>query len=181
MSSFDPFRFMLRRAYEEGTDLRLYVTPKPASIRELITMLRLGERYEFWLEELVRINEEEAARAGREPLPLWDFSDPNTITREPVPAAGDLTPMRWYWDRSHYRQAAGDLILDRIFDYRDAARTLPDDFGVRLTAANIDAHLARTRLKLAEWAAANPDFVSQMAAVVRNAEAGTRQTQATCR
>ena len=27
MTLFDPFRFMLRRAYAEGTDLRLYMTP----------------------------------------------------------------------------------------------------------------------------------------------------------
>ena len=82
---------MLRRAYAEGTDLRLFVTPNQAAIRRLfIDALGLGERYEFWLKELVRINESEAARAGRQPLPLWDFSDPNTITREPIPAMGDL-------------------------------------------------------------------------------------------
>jgi hypothetical protein len=45
-----------------------------------IRALGIGERYEFWLKELVRINEEEAALAGKPPLPLWDFSDPNTIT-----------------------------------------------------------------------------------------------------
>ena len=54
-------------------------------VRTLQQALGLGERYEFWLRKLVRINEEEAARAGRPPLPLWDFSDTNTITREPVP------------------------------------------------------------------------------------------------
>ena len=98
VTTFDPFRFMLRRAYAEGTDLRLFVTPNQTAIRVFLEALGLGERYEFWLKELVRINESEAARAGRQPLPLWDFSAPNTITREPIPAIGDLTPMRWYWD-----------------------------------------------------------------------------------
>ena len=69
---------MLRRAYAQGTDLRLYVTPLHAAMRELLVALGLGERYESWLRELVRINEQEAVRAGRQPLPLWDFSDPNT-------------------------------------------------------------------------------------------------------
>ena len=89
MTTFDAFRFMLRRAYAEGTDLRMFVTPVHTVVRVLQQGLGIGDRYEFWLEELVRINEEEAL-AGRPALPLWDFSDPNTITREPVPAATDL-------------------------------------------------------------------------------------------
>ena len=116
VSAFAPFRFMLRRAYAEGTDLRLFVTPNQTAIRVFLDALGLGERYEFWLKELVRINESEAARAGRQPLPLWDFSAPNTITREPIPAIGDLTPMRWYWEFSHYRKETGDLILDRVLE-----------------------------------------------------------------
>ena len=167
ISSFEPFRFMLRRAYAEGTDLRVYVTPYHSLIRYLFTILQLDDRYEFWLKELVRINEEEAAGAGRQALPLWDFSDPNSITREPLPPVGDLTPMRWYWEYGHFRKEAGDLILDRIFDYRDPARALPDDFGVRLTGANVDEHLARSRIAIADWAAANPKLASQMVAAVQ--------------
>ena len=60
MTMFDPFRFMLRQAYAEGTDLRMFVTPVHAVVRTLQQALGLGERYEFWLRELVRINEEEA-------------------------------------------------------------------------------------------------------------------------
>jgi hypothetical protein len=180
VTTFDPFRFMLRRAYAEGTDLRLFVTPNQAAIRRILIELGLGERYEFWLKELVRINESEAARAGREPLPLWDFSAPNTITREPIPLPGDLTPMRWYWEFSHYRKETGDLILDRIFGRNDPARSLPADFGVRLTGENIDTHLARSSAGLADWAASNSELVSQIVAAGRNPAAETRQAEATC-
>jgi hypothetical protein len=179
-TTFDPFRFMLRRAYAEGTDLRLFVTPNPAAVRQLLIALGLRERYEFWLKELVGINEEEAARAGRQPMPLWDFSHPNTITREPIPVPGDLTPMRWYWEFSHYRKETGDLILDRIFDYHDPARTLPEDFGIRLTSANIDAHLVRGRAKLAEWAAENPELDAQIIAAAGSPNSQSRQAEATC-
>ena len=65
MTLFDPFRFMLRRAYAEGTDLRLYMTPLHAAVRKLVGAIGLDQRYEFWLKEIVRINEEEAARAKR--------------------------------------------------------------------------------------------------------------------
>jgi hypothetical protein len=178
--TFDAFRFMLRWAHAKGTDVRLFVTPNPAAVRRLLIALDLGERYEFWLRELVRINEDEAARAGRQPLPLWDFSAPNTITREPIPVPGDATPMQWYWEFSHYRKETGDLILDRVLDYRDPARRVPADFGVRLTGENIDAHLARSRVKLAEWAADNPELDSQIIAAAKSPKSQSRQAEATC-
>ena len=180
MTMFDPFRFMLRRAYAEGTDLRLFVTPLHAVNRTLLRALGIGERYEFWLKELVRINDDEAARAGKQPLPLWDFSDANTITREPIPRAGDASPMRWYWEYSHYRKETGDLILDRIFGYVDPSRQLPHDFGVRLTAANIDAHLAASKSRLADWAKADPELASQIVAADRRPNSQSRQAEASC-
>src|SRR5262249_10890096 len=126
-----------------------------------------------WLKELVRINEEEAARAGRPAMPLWDFSDPNTITREELPPDGDMTPMRWYWEYSHYRQEAGDLILDRIFDHRHPGRPLPDDFGVRVTTANIEGHIANSRVKLADWAATHPELASELLVAISHPPAST--------
>ena len=97
----------------------------------LRSALGLGERYEFWLRELVRINEQEAAAPARPPLPLWDFSDPNTITRRTDSPAGDASPMRWFWEHSHYRKVTGDLMLDRVFGTHRRQRPLPQDFGVR--------------------------------------------------
>jgi hypothetical protein len=180
MTMFDPFRFMLRRAHAEGTDLRLFVTPAHAVNRTLLQALGLGDRYEFWLKELVRINEEEAALASREPLPLWDFSDANTITRDPVPLATDPTPMRWYWEYSHYRKATGDLMLDRVLGFSDPQRRLPADFGVRLTGANVDAHIARAKADLQAWASANSELVAPIVMAARTLTTRSRQGEATC-
>ncbi|CAN7386633.1 hypothetical protein LJR220_003440 [Bradyrhizobium sp. LjRoot220] len=180
MTSFDAFRFMVRQAHANGTDLRLFMTPAPPSVRHLFTALGLSERYEFWQKELVRINEEEAARAGREPLPLWDFSDANTVTRETVPASTDLTPMHWYWEFSHYRLRTGDLILDRIFGYSSPERIMPADFGVRLTGENIDAHRARSRGGIADWATGNPEFATQISAATKGPNVQNRQAEAKC-
>jgi hypothetical protein len=79
-----------------------------------------------------------------------------------------------------YHRATGHLILDRIFDYRDPARVVPEDFGVRLTGENIDAHLARSRAKLAEWAADNPELDPQIVAAVKSPKSQRRQAEATC-
>ncbi|MDF0517598.1 hypothetical protein P0R31_10180 [Bradyrhizobium yuanmingense] len=179
MTTFDPFRFMIRKAYAGGTDLRLFVTPLHAVVRATIEALGLGERYAFWLNELVRINEEEASRAGRHPFPLWDFSAPNSITTEPIPELGDRSPMRWFWERSHYRKQTGDLILDRIFDSTDPNRAVPADFGTRLTSANIDAHLTGIATNLANWSA-HSDLASQIAREVGKPGKFNRQAEATC-
>jgi hypothetical protein len=139
----------------------------------------LGGRYEFWLRELVRINEEEAARAGREPFPLFDFSDTNSITSEPIPEADDLRPMHWFWEVAHYRQIVGDLILDRVFGVRDPSRPLPEDFGARLTAASIDEHLDRSRGNRAKWAAINSGLATSIDRAARPPRQD-RQSEATC-
>ena len=179
MTTFDPYRFMIRKAYMDGTDLRLFVTPLHAVVRATIEALGLGERYAFWLKELVRINEEEASKAGSQPFPLWDFSAPSSITTEPIPKLGDHSPMRWFWERSHYRKATGDLILDQVFDYSDPARVVPADFGVRLTTANIDAHLTSVATGLANWTAQS-DLASQIAREASKPGKFNRQAEATC-
>ena len=179
MTTFDPFRFMIRRAYAEGTDLRLFITPLHAAVHLALNALGLEERYAFWLKELVRINEEEAATAARPPFPLWDFSTANAITTEPIPEADDRTPMRWFWEVSHYRKQTGDLILDRLFGVNDPARPVPADFGVRLTAANIDAHLARSKAAFANWVLQS-DLAQKVAREAAKPSRFSRQAEATC-
>ena len=56
-----------------------------------------------------------------------------------------MTPMRWFWEHSHYRKITGDLVLDRVFGTSEPERPLPANFGVRLTGTNIDAHISRSR------------------------------------
>ena len=180
ISGLDPFRFMVRRAHANGTDLRLFVSPLHASVRRIIDAVELGGRFEFWLRELVRINAEEAERAGREPFPLFDFSDTNSITSEPIPEAGDLKPMHWFWEIAHYREITGDLILDRVFGVRDPSRPLPEEFGVRLTPASIDQHLNRSRDKRAAWVAANPDLAALIDKAAQPPRLWDRQREATC-
>jgi hypothetical protein len=178
MSGLDPFRFMLRQAYAEGTELHLFVSPLHTAVRSIVEVVGLGGRFEFWLRELVSINDEEAAHAGRQPFALWDFSDTNSITVEPVPVEGDLKPMHWFWETSHYREITGDLVLDRIFGTRDPSRPLPEDFGSRLTFASIEGHLDRSRKKRAEWEAANPDIMALIHNAARQRQ--DRQHEATC-
>jgi hypothetical protein len=54
--------------------------------------------------------------------------------------------MEFYWDSSHFKERVGDWVLDRLFDVVNNDDPAPLDFGVRLTAMNIDNELARTRI-----------------------------------
>jgi hypothetical protein len=88
--------------------------------------------------------------------------------------------MRWFWEHSHYRKITGDLVLDRVLGYTKRERPLPTDFGVRLTGANVDAHITRARSELAAWAAANSDLVSPIVRAAQSLKTLNRQSEATC-
>ena len=56
----------------------------------------------------------------------------------------------------------------------------PADFGIRLTAANIDAHIARAGTGLQAWAAASSDLVAPIARTAQTSKTHSRQAEATC-
>lgn len=65
--------------------------------------------------------------------------------------------MKNYLESSHYVEKIGDLVLNRMFDHQ--LETVPDDFGVLVTARNLEAHLGELRSDRQHWAKQNPDAV----------------------
>jgi len=61
----------------------------------------------------------------------YDFSGLNSVT----------TNNYYYYETSHYRPTAGDMMLKRIFGYPPVV--VPNDFGVLVTKQNVDEHLRR--------------------------------------
>jgi len=139
-------RLIVAKAHREGLDLRLFISPSHAWQWETIAAAGLWNEWEIWKKKLIEINESEAAKAGKAPFPFWDFSGYNSITIETVPPLGDISVfMNNYYDASHYSPEVGNLVLDRIFGFHEPSRKVPDDFGVRISAKNIDDYLARVR------------------------------------
>lgn len=68
---------------------------------------------------------------------FYDFSGLNSVT---------INPLNYYDADSHYNYKVGALILDRIFD--GSRKQAPDDFGVKVTRANIKGHLEDQRQEL---------------------------------
>ncbi len=155
-------------AYRMKSEMYLFFGPSHARQWETIQTSGLWGQFEDWKRMVVEIVESEAVKAKARPFQVWDFSGYNTITTEPIPATGDKTTrMRYYYESSHYTPAAGDLVLDRIFNYHSPDRTVPDDFGVLLTSQNIESHLARIRADREHYRLTHPDDIAEIEAMAR--------------
>ena len=157
-----PLREILRIAHRDRIDLRLLVSPSHAWHWEAMRMAGLSDRFEEIKRLLVRLNEEEARRAGGAPFPLWDFSGSDGPNAEEVPLAGQVGRMQWYWESVHYKPALGDRVLSVVLDHPD--RSEGAAFGTALTPENLEEHLSRLRLSADRFAARQSPFGD----VVRN-------------
>lgn len=146
-TSLDVLREIVAFARDADIDLRLLISPAHARQNEAIDVAGLWSVWEQWKREMVAIlAADAAAHPGARPFPLWDFSGYNSVTTEAVPAPDDVeSTMRWYWDSSHYRKEAGDLVLDRVFGIHHPGRVPPHDFGVLLTTDDLEEHLRAIR------------------------------------
>lgn len=171
----EQIRAVFARAHNDHIALKLLISPSHARQWETLASAGLWDKWEEWKQYLVKMNEEEAQRAGQPPFPLWDFSGYHSISTETVPALGDTkTIMHWYFDSSHYTPAAGDLVLDRIFNYKSPDRTIPDDFGVLLTSQNIEAHLAHIRTAREHYRLTHPEDINEIEVMAREVAKGKR-------
>ena len=107
---------------------------------EILKTLGMMEDYEEWQNLLIDLVEEVDMKYSSNPnYPLWDFSGYNTVTMDEVPPAGSSNLfMDWYYDVGHFKKKLGDRIQDRIFNYNDARRVLPEDFGMQINSKNIN-------------------------------------------
>ncbi len=162
-STLDYFRTFLNIAYRDNVDLRILTSPSHARLWEALYSVGLWPQFEQWKREIVRINEEVAQKYQKTPFPLWDFTGYNSLTTETVPPLDDAeTEMKWYWESSHYKNALGELVLDRVFEYQHPERVVPDDFGVLLTSKNIDEHLKMIRTDQQRYRELNPVDVAEI-------------------
>lgn len=161
---YEAFRAVLAFCRKNNIDLRLAINPMHAHMLELYWLNGTWEKLENWKRRLVRILDQEAADSHAvEPFPLWDFADYNRITTEPVPPLGDTaTRMRWYWESSHYKNAAGQLMLDRILGGHSAPQDHHQGFGTAIRLNNIEPHLQSIRAQHAEYSSSHQADASEI-------------------
>lgn len=168
VNTFDYFKRILEYCYTHNIKLYLLISPAHARQWELVASAGMWQQFEQWKREMVRYNDEVAKTLDRQPFTLWDFSGYNSYTTEPVPALGDKTHMmKWYWESSHYRTELGDRVLDKILDYNDPTRTIADDFGVKITTANIETHIQNIRNDRKAYEQTHTDEVEEIKSLVK--------------
>ncbi len=121
--------------------LRVFISPSHATHWESIYITNRWKVFEEWKRKIVQLT------------PVWDFSGYNSVTTESI-----NNKMDNYVDNSHYTPEIGNLILNRIFDYKNSQ--VPSDFGVLLTTDNMDFHLKNIRQKRQKWVNNNPEAVN---------------------
>ncbi len=145
-STFDELAMILRHAYEDGSDLRMFISPVHAQVLETFREAGLMEQYYEWQRRLVDVSEREARIQGKPAFSIWDFSGYNQITTERVPGAGDRpVEMNGYLDPSHFSRATGSLILDAVLGCRNSALAEEEGVAVLLNSTSIEGHIANTR------------------------------------
>lgn len=171
-SNIEEMRFFVASIYQANIEAHLFIGPSHARQWETIAASGLWTQFEDWKRQLVRINEEEAKKAGKSPISLWDFSGYSSVTSEAVPSKGDsIARMLHYFESSHYTPAAGNLVLDRMFDYHAPNRKVPDDFGVRITSVNFETHLAQIRADRERYRRTHPDDIAEIEALAKKVAA----------
>ncbi len=125
---------------EHQINLKIFISPAHATHWESIRVGGFWPVFEQWKREIVKI------------YPIWDFSGYNSITTEPI-----SDDMKNYLDSSHYTQAIGNLILNRIFQTNQ--EKVPSDFGILITPENVESHIQRIQQDRAVWAEKHPEEV----------------------
>lgn len=156
---------MLNLCRRRGIEVTFFVVPVHIRLNEVFYQAGFYEEYLDWKKSLVMLLDANNRRyANRPAYPLYDFSGVNYVNTEPVPPLGDVkTNMVYYWESSHCKKQAGDMMLDVMFGRREL---LPDpDFGVVLTTANVDAVLAESRQKFLDYRSQHPEMVEEISAM----------------
>jgi len=80
--------------------------------------------------------------------------------------------MKYYFENSHYTPVMGALMMDRMFS------GATNDFGIRLTAANIEEHTMRIREQREPYVRSHASEIQWVESIVKQALAARRRPAA---
>ena len=70
--------------------------------------------------------------------------------------------MDWYLDVGHFKKKLGDRIQDRIFNYKDSGRVVPEDFGMQINSKNINFYQRAQRSKRIRYMLAHQGEIKEL-------------------
>jgi len=155
-------REVIQLCRENNINLHLVIYPYHAHLLEVIRLTGHQPAFETWKRALVASSD---ATPGYEPIPLWDFSQINEITSEQVPPEGDRqSKMRWYWEAGHFKRELGDLVLNRVFSFKDN----PENLGVMLNSRNVESQIALNAMLETAYRFSHPQDINALENIVND-------------
>ncbi|HEY8567493.1 MAG TPA: hypothetical protein VIL65_18520 [Beijerinckiaceae bacterium] len=164
------FEAALRRFVAAGVAVDLAINPRYVWRLEATEQLGRWADYEAWKRRLAAI----AARVSREtgrPVRLFDFDVAGPITTEALRPGVSVERPRYFQETSHYRSVVGSVLVNRVL-----GRPIPpgfEAFGMEITPATIEAHLAEARRAFEAWRRAEPDVVRDVHSLLEEARRST--------
>ncbi len=156
------FRHIVQVCRDRNIDLQVVIMPVHALDLELVHAGGRWAEFEKWKGDLVNILAGEGVEGK---FNLWDFTDYAGPPAEAVPPAGDTTSrMKYYYENSHCTPVLGAMMIDEVFGQPGT-----NQFGVKLTQANVQAHLARIVADRDAYVRTNAADIKWVEGIIANA------------
>lgn len=152
-NTLNTFRELVRFAYAHNINIRFFTTPIHARMILAIRQAGLWPQFEEWKREVTKIIYEEAKNFKAEPFVFWDFCGFFPVNEEQIPDEASRTPMKYYFEGSHFNRKVGDIITSYLI-----GNNVPhhNTFGKRLTPQNIESYLLQQRQNALRYIRNNP-------------------------
>lgn len=138
VTSMDYIRKIMAYCVNNDIKLVIFLTPSHAHQLELDGLTGNWSSVKNGKREIVKL-----AAEYDESIPVYDFTRYSSITTEALPPEGTQEEMRYYWDSSHFKQLAGDMVLDVILGTNSTGGAIPGDFGIRMRPDNVETSISR--------------------------------------
>ena len=171
---------LLTRFADAGLTTYLFISPGHVRSIEALAASGLYDTFDQWKRDLAAlVDQVNAGAVEARSVTLWDFSGYNSITTERVPARGEEGELTWFWDKSHYKPATGDMVVARMLNLDGNVARPPEDFGVQLSGATVDVALQLMRERRRAYCLNHPDEFGHVARTIERATAkrGTESRQ----
>lgn len=120
------------------------------------------------------VEESNAAHPEAPPAEIWDFNDYHELNCEPLPATAKGR-MHWFLDGTHARKALGDVMLARMMGW--PAEGPGADYGVKLTAENLQQRVDGLKAAYLEFQRKHPDQFQWMVDGINSYKSSGRQNE----
>lgn len=146
----DYFQRSLALLHQQGVNTTIVIAPMHASLLIALQECGLWDIYEQWKSELVRINQQEALSAKREPFILVDYTNLNSYTTTELPADPQSSErLQWFNDSAHASETFGNLILAELL-------TGELQIGYKLDANTLESQRDQQRFSMAQYTREHP-------------------------